>query len=200
MGTTSRNEVVPWVTEATGACPIEKRARPSCSLGSQVIRRAVLARERVDGSQYGRRSLPSIARRGPRDQSRKHGVSDPGARAANGPAPVRRGRSRHAVSVSDVDRPLVRVWRPMNQPNYPAIAHASQSVWPADLGPFVREDLNTNRDSFRTRFEANCHRPSRSGPPACSRDPTSVLATVAHRAECGARRLPLAPRERRKSR
>jgi hypothetical protein len=30
-----------------------------------------------------------------RDQSRKHGVSDPAARAANGPARVRRGRSRH---------------------------------------------------------------------------------------------------------
>ena len=30
-----------------------------------------------------------------RDQSRRHGVSDPGARAANGPARVRRGRSRH---------------------------------------------------------------------------------------------------------
>ena len=30
-----------------------------------------------------------------RDQSRKHGVSDPGARVGNGPARVRRGRSRH---------------------------------------------------------------------------------------------------------
>ena len=30
-----------------------------------------------------------------RDQSRKHGVSDPGARAGNGRARVRRGRSRH---------------------------------------------------------------------------------------------------------
>ena len=30
-----------------------------------------------------------------RDQRRKHGVSDPGARAGNGPARVRRGRSRH---------------------------------------------------------------------------------------------------------
>jgi hypothetical protein len=30
-----------------------------------------------------------------RDQSRRHGVSDPAARARRGPAPVRRGRSRH---------------------------------------------------------------------------------------------------------
>jgi hypothetical protein len=32
---------------------------------------------------------------GCRDQGRKDGVSDPGARAGNGPARVRRGRSRH---------------------------------------------------------------------------------------------------------
>ena len=43
----------------------------------------------------GRRSLPPTAGVAVAVGAGNHGVSDPGARARNGPAPVRRGRSRH---------------------------------------------------------------------------------------------------------
>jgi hypothetical protein len=43
----------------------------------------------------GRRSLPPTAGNGAAIGAGDHGVSDPGTRACNGPAPVRRGRSRH---------------------------------------------------------------------------------------------------------
>jgi hypothetical protein len=56
-------------------------------------------RERATPARMGGVLCRPLSRHRCRDQSRKHGVSDPGARAANGPARVRRGRSRHAAIV-----------------------------------------------------------------------------------------------------
>ena len=96
MGTTSEIEVVP-AKPSPGCLPAAATGAPRLSRGSQqsiqqpqVPRGAARCCSTMGGALCRPHAAVNAAIRGG-----NHGVSDPGARAGNGPARVRRGRSRH---------------------------------------------------------------------------------------------------------
>ena len=87
----------------------------------------------------GRRSLPPTAGTNAAIRAGNRGVSDPGARGGNGPARVRRGRSRHAAGV--LSRSSWRLWSVSESPRIRSPCarngtYISRTVWPCSCRRF----------------------------------------------------------------
>ena len=85
-----------------------------------------------------------------RDQSRRHGVSDPGARAANGPAPVRRGRSRHGCQCL-CRSSEASAWTRNRRESGTCSRTERSADLPDNPVPLLREILVTKSRRFRAR-------------------------------------------------
>lgn len=119
--------------------------------GRQPIPWPPLSPRAFDSSTRGGGLCRPLTRYRCRDQSRRHGVSDPAARAANGPARVRRGRSRHGWRC--LCRSCERLCSVLgNRRESGTHSRAEPSVdLPDNPVPLVREILVTKSHSFRAR-------------------------------------------------
>ena len=118
-----------------------------------------------------------------RDQSRNHGVSDPGARARFGPAPVRRGRSRHGCQCPVSNRQRVRS-RSLGsrRESGDMCARIASQIRPENLVPFVRDNLvptgtRSGHDSASSLPPIAIMLVSQSVSPFCARELTTIAST-----------------------
>jgi len=94
-GPTSRNEVVPSGHSHPRSRLTGERRDRRVRRRAHFVRAQRLRRGRRQSGSYGRRSLPPAVSVAVAAKAGDHGVSDPAGRSRRGPAPVRRGRSRH---------------------------------------------------------------------------------------------------------
>ena len=157
-GPTSRNEVVPRVTETRVSSPLASVVTGAFGGGAHSVRAQrlgrICARVRDPGGALCRPlSNVAVAVRGG-----NHGVNDPATRVRSGPAPVRRGRSRHGCHC--------RFQLSFDGEKRRVLPHRTRSIatqnLPENPARFVPENVACNQVTFGACVPASC-RPGNGG-------------------------------------